>query len=212
MPLLLCLFVGSCQNGNTYDDAQRKAVDLSKLETQQVNRPLIQQYKDGDIRFFDDSDMVIGNIEGINRIPSVETGDIRLESKAKGDVRTYSHKGSSRYRVVYENNAFSLTDAGKNFLYKITVSGNRIRIANDKEVSNYYEISAQKDSQAKIMYRNSVLGNMYFMDEGHFISAFNKRYTNEDTQYHASYSIIGLSKIPLEQRLIMITELIQMGY
>ncbi len=209
---LLAISVFACQNGPTYDQEERANTDLQTIEQPPTEQAIIQQYKDGDIRFFRESDdMVIAVLENMRKDPVVQTGTKRLSAKLEGQQRIYSDRNRPLYKVAYLENGFQLLSPDDVFLYQVTHTPREIKVAYDKEVTNFFEIKHQKDSGAQIRYRGSTLGNLVYMSDGHFISAYGERYYHKGQNFHPSYALLGLKSLDLEVRMLMIAELFQMG-
>jgi len=212
LALFFLISVWSCQNNATTNE-DRSSINLSEQTTNPSDQAIIQQFNEGDIRFFRESDdMVIGIIEDILRSPVLQTAQNRLIASEKRETRSYAEGNRKKYEVRYEGNGFKLYDRAGKFLFAVSVKDNGFNIGFDETISNYYDIQFVKTSNAQIMYRGSTLGNLYYVDESVFISAFGERYYVNKNGFHSAYSIISMTRIPLEERLILITELFQMGY
>ena len=212
LALFFLISVWSCQNNATTNE-DRSSINLSEQTTNPTDQAIIQQFNEGDIRFFRESDdMVIGIIEDILRSPVLQTAQKRLTASEKGETRSYTEGNRKKYEVRYQGNGFKLYDSSERFLFAVSVKDNGFDIGFDETISNYYDIQFVKASNAKITYRGSTLGNLYYVDESVFISAFGERYYVNKNGFHSAYSIISMTRIPLEERLILITELFQMGY
>ena len=212
LALFFLISVWSCQNNATTNE-DRSSINLSEHTANPTDQAIIQQFNEGDIRFFRESDdMVIGIIKDILRSPVLQTAQKRLTASEKGETRSYTEGNRKKYEVRYQGNGFKLYDGSERFLFAVSVKDNGFDIGFDETISNYYDIQFVKASNAKITYRGSTLGNLYYVDESVFISAFGERYYVNKNGFHSAYSIISMTRIPLEERLILITELFQMGY
>ena len=210
--LFILISVWSCQNNATTNE-DRSSVDLSQQTTNATDQAIIQQFNEGDIRFFRESDdMVIGIVEDILRSPVLQSASMRLSASEKGETRSYSENNRKKYEVRYEGNGFKLYDRGGKFLFAVSVKDNGFNLGFDEAITNFYDIQFVKASNARILYRGSTLGNLYYVDESVFISGFGERYYVSKNGFHPAYGIISMTRIPLEERLILITELFQMGY
>ena len=92
LTLFFLISVWSCQNNATTNE-DRSSINLSEQTTNPTDQAIIQQFNEGDIRFFRESgDMVIGIIEDILRSPVLQTAQKRLTASEKGETRSYSEE------------------------------------------------------------------------------------------------------------------------
>ncbi len=123
----------------------------------------------------------------------VVTQVMNLKSKAKNaEKRKYDDaSGKVIYEVKYKDDGFKIRTEGDKLLWKVKISGDKIKISDNEEGKNAYEIK-KKDNKFKISQNGKDLQDV--KKEGSFGNA-----------------VIELNKIPLAEREVLIGEMLLKG-
>lgn len=123
----------------------------------------------------------------------VVTQKSNLKSKAKNaEKRKYEDaSGKVVYEVKYKDEGFKMRTEADKLLWKVKISGDKIRISDNEEGKNAYEIK-KKDNKFKISQNGKDLQEL--KKDGSFGNA-----------------IIELNKIPLAEREVLIGEMLLKG-
>ena len=123
----------------------------------------------------------------------VVTQKSNLKSKAKNNEKRKYDDASGKviYEIKYKDDGFKMRTEADKLLWKVKISGDKIRISDNEEGKNAYEIK-KKDNKFKISQNGKDLQEV--KKEGSFGNA-----------------IIELNKIPLAEREVLIGEMLLKG-
>lgn len=159
----------------------------------------------------DDMDVLEVKMNGENI--KLEMGAKIIRSESTGDKRKYFYEAGSQIAEVKANDqeGFKLRGEDGKLLWKIKISSDKIKISDNEENANPFEIVKKADG-AKIEFNETKLGEVKFYKDRGKIKVKNASDreifdTNTD-KYSIAYGTLLLEEIPEELRFIIFAELL----
>jgi len=140
---------------------------------------------------------------------------LRGESNEK-DKRKYEWEDQGRVAEVKPNDdGFKVRTPDGNLLWKVKVSADKIKISDNEENNNPFELKWKETDRLKVTLGETELGEMKFDDDRQKVKVkdANERELFESNTNHASaaYGILLLQTIPEPERYIIMAELLARG-
>jgi hypothetical protein len=144
---------------------------------------------------------------------SIRIGEgAEILSRMKGDKRKYDVPGGAPLKVTYKEDGFKVKKEDGELLWKIKTYDDKIKISDNEENENPYEIKFYDGKRAKLKFQEQELGEVELDNEGHqTVKGSGKEFAIGTDQFSGSYAALLIDRIPLEQRLIIVSELLAMG-
>lgn len=153
----------------------------------------------------------------VSQVSTNETKNEVLTSKmTKADKKKYYNSSNNVvFEIKYKPDGFKLRTAASKLLWKIKLYDTKIKISDNEENLNPYEIKILSNQEAKLEKDGTVLARTsYNIDKKEQVISSNT--TGAPEFYKKSYApsllISQISEIPEQQKQILINELILKGY
>ncbi|WP_294215346.1 hypothetical protein [uncultured Chryseobacterium sp.] len=136
--------------------------------------------------------------------PKVQIGSETYTAKEKEDKRKYYSNGTQRYEVKLKDDTYKLRDAGSKLLWKVKTYPDKIKIADNEENLNPYEIknnngAIEVSKDGKVISTMKVTGNEISVNG-------QPAYKISKTSDSFALGILSIDQIPMDQRLLLLTE------
>lgn len=136
--------------------------------------------------------------------PKVQIGSETYTAKEKEDKRKYYSNGTQRYEVKLKDDTYKLRDAGSKLLWKVKTYPDKIKIADNEENLNPYEIknnngAIEVSKDGKVISTMKVTGNEISVNG-------QPAYKISETSDSFALGILSIDQIPMDQRLLLLTE------
>ncbi|MGM5630823.1 hypothetical protein O2K51_07950 [Apibacter raozihei] len=125
-------------------------------------------------------------------------------AKEKEGKRKYYTNGVLSYEVKFAEGTFKLKNADSKLLWKIKIYPDKIKISDNEENLNPYEIR-NKDGVFEISKEEKVLHTVNISDKHIQVDKQNKYEISQPIENFA-VGILGIDEIPLEQKLFILME------
>ncbi|TAF67027.1 MAG: hypothetical protein EAZ55_05015 [Cytophagales bacterium] len=138
---------------------------------------------------------------------------IKLKGVKKDAEKTkYSdEKGTVVAEVKYKDESFKLRTPDGKLLWKVKLSGDKIKISNNEENENPYEIKKKDNNNFKIEYQEKELGKTKFSNNVIDIDGIGTDLKVPARQNLFAYGVLLLYDIPETERYILLAELLKKG-
>ena len=143
----------------------------------------------------------------------IEFGGKTIRSESKDTEKRKYYNGSNQVAEVKtkEADGFKVRTTDGKLLWKIKIADGKIKISDNEENQNAYEL-VKKDDGAKIEQNENKLGEVKFYTDRQKIKvkdASDKELFDGNTdKYSVAYGVLLLDKIPEDQRYIILAELL----
>ncbi|NER16539.1 hypothetical protein [Spongiivirga citrea] len=146
-------------------------------------------------------------------------GDIGITSytskKTKADKKKYYDSNNNVvYEVKYKNDAFKLRTVASTLLWKVKLYDDKVKISDNEENLNGYQIKVKGPLEAKLERNNENLARIGFDESSQTITinpASGEKITKA-SDYSPSWLVLSIDEIPKDQQEIIISELIEKGF
>ncbi|MDY3319778.1 hypothetical protein PG637_10255 [Riemerella anatipestifer] len=134
----------------------------------------------------------------------IQIADKIYESKSKGDKKKYYSNGAFTYEVKLKDDGFKLRNAESKLLWKVKIYPDKIKISDNEESTNPFEIK-NRNGSIEIIKNEHKIATITIKDgkvnvngkESYIISPTNNQYV---------LGVLGIEEIPMNQRLFIILE------
>ena len=157
---------------------------------------------------------LVGTIDLSGSNPKVKTEAGEFQSKIKGEKRKYSNEKGLVYAIKYKSDGFKLrTEAGQ-LIWKIKHSQEKIKVSDNEENLNPYEIKPKEKGRVKLKRNGEELGSarLRAAENKIEVGAGPLSYDLATTEFHMAFGVLAIQEINLHQRLIIVAELIDRGF
>lgn len=208
--LAFVLLLGCVQEPEGYEhnpnDTVAQANPIAAGEKIKVKTPDDQPVVEFKLR--DDRITIEVSTSGASRI-------LRGETNEK-DKRKYEWEGGNRVAEVKPNDdGFKVRTPDGNLLWKVKISADKIKISNNEENNNPFELKRKEADRVKVTLGKTELGEMKFYGDRQKVKVkdANERELFESNTNHAStaYGVLLLQTIPETERYIIMAELLARG-
>lgn len=136
--------------------------------------------------------------------PKVQLGPETYTAKEKEDKRKYYSNGTQRYEVKLKDDTYKLRDTGSKLLWKVKTYPDKIKIADNEENLNPYEVKSNNGAievskDGKVINTMKVAGNEISVNG-------QPAYKISQTSDSFALGILSIDQIPMDQRLLLLTE------
>jgi hypothetical protein len=139
---------------------------------------------------------------------------IEYQSKLKGDKRKYAVKsGDIVAEVKYKDDAFKVRKPDGTLLWKIKLYDDKVKISNNEENLNPFEIKLSDSEKAKLKKDDAAIGEIKFNEKDKQVefTAGSKSYYVETDKLSLAYGVLLIDEIPENIRYIIAAELLAKG-
>jgi len=136
------------------------------------------------------------------------------QSKLEGDKRKYAVKsGNIIAEVKYKDDAFKVRTPSGDLLWKIKLYNDKVKISNNEENQNGYEIKLSDNDKVKLKKGEETVGEAKLKIEKKFveITSSTKSYTITTKKISLAYGVLLIDEIPENIQYIIFAELIAKG-
>jgi hypothetical protein len=139
---------------------------------------------------------------------------VEYQSKLKGDKRKYAVKsGDIIAEVKYKDDAFKVRKPDGTLLWKIKLYDDKVKISNNEENLNPYEIKLSENEKAKLKKDDAAIGEIKFKEKDKQVgfTVGSKSYYVETDKLSLAYGVLLIDEIPENIRYIIAAELLAKG-
>jgi len=139
---------------------------------------------------------------------------VEYQSKLKGDKRKYAVKsGDIVAEVKYKDDGFKVRKPDGTLLWKIKLYDDKVKISNNEENLNPYEIKLGDSDKAKLKKNDETLGEIKLKtsDKKVEITGGAKSYYIETDKLSLAFGVFLIEEIPENIRFIIACELLAKG-
>ena len=210
--LLMGFMLSACggkSNHNTESNtstSQKNATTTSNESNPTANSPTT--FIPLDIKLDDKN---FGNIASIGENETtitVKNQNITGRLSKNDKTKYYNASGDVIAEVKYKETGFKLRKPDGTLLWKIKAKENKIKISDNAENQNPYEIK-KKDGRYKVKRMDKAYGKVTFDGNQIKIKSESGTYTLESNTDSYAYGVLAIDEIPAEHRLIIIAELLK---
>ncbi|MGE0821721.1 MAG: hypothetical protein AB7G75_10870 [Candidatus Binatia bacterium] len=143
---------------------------------------------------------------------------LRLMGKLKdsGKRKYQNAAGETLYEVKYKGDGFKLRTADGRLLWKVKLKAEKIKISNNEENLNPFEIWAEDGQTLKAGASGRELGTVSLIKAPQSVQIYGptkqERYRVETPQRTKAYGLLLLEEIPEVERYILMAEFVASGY
>ncbi len=208
---LSLLFLISCGGNqhreNTVPEQNQKTVKTSKSNALEISSSDRQTYS------IQEQGSEIAQITIASGEISINFGGENFSSRMRGDKRKYYHNGVETYEVKHKAEAFKLRTPSAQLLWKIKLYPEKIKISDNEENQNPYQIKLKEDGRAKVDEQENELGKVKYKPEAQkiVVESAGNGFSIKNIAFRYSFGLLLCNKIPREQQIIIIAELLRIG-
>ncbi|WP_103863409.1 hypothetical protein [Aquimarina sp. I32.4] len=192
----LLLIISSCKT-NTENNSSKETVITEEVETTTID--------DSQIEISTPAGDKIGGF-ALNPL-KINVGGNTYTSKTKPGKHKFYTNGTMVYEIKLKGEGFKLRDENSNLLWKIKVYPDKIKISDNEENQNAFEIK-NKEGKIKIKKNEEELYRVQF--NASFVVANDTAiYQLSSDQDYYGYAILAIKEIPEEQRMFILAGLIE---
>lgn len=148
----------------------------------------------------------------------IDLGSYHLVGKAKGEKRYYHRKdnGTAVIEVKSGDGSFKLKTPDDKLLWKVKLDERKLKVADNEENAKPYVVKTDDAAKAKVEDASEqALGEVKLDDAKgrHKLKDAKgaERYTVDNAKRSWSFGVLLIDKIPEEQRLVIVAELLARG-
>ncbi|MEL7006413.1 MAG: hypothetical protein AAFN93_27345 [Bacteroidota bacterium] len=128
----------------------------------------------------------------------------------KADKRKYHDQNDQmQYAIKYSEDGFKLRDQNEELLWKIKID-DKIKIANNEEMSDAYKISRSSESKIKLKKEEEEINAIRVKADSPLVT-INDKYSVHSFGNSLALGILLIEEIPDEQKFILCAELLKQG-
>ncbi|MEO1049340.1 MAG: hypothetical protein AAFX87_01850 [Bacteroidota bacterium] len=148
-------------------------------------------------------------IEGQSIMIKTPTGD--LFSKLKGDKRKYYDQSDAlKYAVKLKGTeSFKLRDGNEQLIWKVKVTADKIKVANNEEMTDAFEIKQNESGKIKLKRNDEELKAMRF-DPNSAATKVGDRYNVRNFNGSLAMGVLLIDELGETEKYIICTELLNM--
>ena len=208
--MLILIVLASCSGRKRYANTpiatnRQPATDTVSIHSQVP--PPSRQYRIADA----------GNREvaliGLGDPASIRTGATTLSRVIRNGKSKYRDANNRNiYEIKYSDDGFKLRDESGNLIWKLKYKEGKLKIADNEEMTNPYEV--KKKGDVAVITRNDQPVASFDLGGGAgpaIIKAGGNPLTVTGPDKNPVFALLGLSGIPQDQQLVLITEVLIAG-
>lgn len=134
----------------------------------------------------------------------IQSGEKIFEPKEKEDKRKYFTDGMLTYEVKTKDDAFKLRDASSNLLWKVKMYPDKIKISDNEENSNPFEIK-NNGGVIEISKNDQKVATAEVKDDKILVNG-KETYSLFGANNSYAMGILAIDQIPMEQRIFLLAE------
>ncbi|MGD1843277.1 MAG: hypothetical protein ACFB0B_20645 [Thermonemataceae bacterium] len=144
----------------------------------------------------------------------VSFGGMSLTGEAKGEKRKY--KDDTDFTILEikskEPQKMKLNTNDGRMLWKLKISGSKIKISNNEEGENPFELKQNDEGKIKVKYQGKELGSVQ-LSEGKvkIKKAEEEAFTIATDQNSYAFALMVIDEIPAEEKYVLMAELLARG-
>jgi len=206
---LSTLFLVSCgqssdnQNNNTSDNNTVQTDNSSTMQSDNAETFVIKMAGEEKGKIILDGSNIKFFVNGTE-----------YQSKLKGDKRKYAvSNGDIVNEVKYKDDAFKVRTPSGDLLWKIKLYDDKVKISDNEENQNPYEIKMGDSGKAKVKKDDTEIGKIKLKPEDHMIeiTSDSKSYSVSGDKISLAYGVLLIDEIPDNLKYIIMSELLAKG-
>ncbi len=140
----------------------------------------------------------------------VECNNRTFVSEMKGDKRKYSVDNEVWYEIKFKDEGFKLRSPDGKLLWKMKIAEDKIKISDNEENTNPYELKLKEDNRCKVVRDEVELGNARWNAETKTmeIESEEGKFTVSSPVFYSAFGVLLADELVLEQQLIIVAELL----
>jgi len=147
--------------------------------------------------------------------PSVSEQEYTSKMTKSDKKKYYNANDEVVYEVKYKPKGFKLRSASSELLWKIKLYESKVKISDNEENTNPWEIKMVSSKEAKLVKNETEIARTHY-DAETFTQSINFEDTSNDTtkkdSYSPSFLVETINDIPKDQQKIIMAELKDKGY
>lgn len=195
------IFLSACQSEKKTERTSENSATVPVSEAPVVENILIKNKKENE-----NCELVLGN-----EISFEWKGNL-YTSKLKGEKRKYYDSDNAQLaEVKIGDDGFKVRGPGGNLLWKIKISSTKIKISDNEENENPYEIKLGEGDKVKMKRNETEIGNSRIRQaEGKIeVSSGNLVFDVQNTSHPQVYNVLLIEEMPDLVKFIVIGELLR---
>jgi len=140
---------------------------------------------------------------------SINTPELNLFGILKEDKRKYyDQKNMHLYSVKYKDDGFKLRDGTESLLWKIKMYDDKIKIANNEEMSDAFAIKLKEDNRIKVEQAEEEIFSLRIPSDASAPVKIGVEYLVSGLGYSTAAGVLKLEKLAPDERFVIIAELV----
>jgi uncharacterized protein YkuJ len=204
--LLLSFLLGSCKKN---ENTESTKISNSTNTTETTNNTISNTVSAKNIRIqYQGNLWATLTMEGEKAVIVYENKNI-LVHKRKDDKRKYETDGVIIKEIKYKEDGFKLRTPEGNLLWKVKLDDNKIKISNNEENKNPFELKMHESGKAKIKLNDTEIAESKLKNNKIAVESKGKVFEIENQTFDKAYTILGIEEILPQDRLIILVELLE---
>ncbi|GCC51646.1 hypothetical protein SanaruYs_18740 [Chryseotalea sanaruensis] len=137
----------------------------------------------------------------------IDTPELSLTGIFKKEKRKYYDAGNTmQYAVKYSDDGFKLRDYREELLWKVKLYDDKIKIANNEEMSNAYEIKLRDEGKIKLERNDALVTELRMNNEAEWFQV-NDAYTTRGAGLSLAPALLLIEELKDMEKFILMAEL-----
>lgn len=136
--------------------------------------------------------------------PKIQFGNNTYTAKEKEDKRKYFANGTLTYEIKLKDDTYKLRDASSKLLWKVKTYPDKIKISDNEENLNPYEVKMNNGSIE--VSKDEKVVNTVKVDGDKISVNGTPTFTLSKASNSFALGILSIDQIPMEQRILLLTE------
>lgn len=134
-----------------------------------------------------------------------------LVHRKKEDKRKHELNGTIISEIKYKDDGFKLRNSDGQLKWKVKVGEGKVKISNNEESNNAFELKVNDNGKAKIKRNDVELVEAKQKDKTVIeVQSKEGNFKIKAKEFDRGYAILGLSEIPKQERLLLLVEFLEM--
>lgn len=157
----------------------------------------------------------LGQVNLASGSPHIVFGNSEYRSRMKKGKRKYNDaNGTTHIAIKYKPDGFKLRTEDGRLKWKIKHSAEKIKVSDNEENLNPYEIKPKEGQRGKLKRNGEEIGDARYREAEHKIevSGSETEFSIPTEAFSTAWAVLLIEEIPLDERLVIIAELIARGF
>lgn len=137
----------------------------------------------------------------------IDTPERSLTGIFKKDKRKYYDAGNTmQYAVKFSDDGFKLRDHNEELLWKVKLYDDKIKLANNEEMNNAYEIKLRDEGKVKLERNDALVTELRMNNEAEWFQV-NEAYTTRGAGLSLAPAVLLIDELKEMEKFILMAEL-----